>query len=162
MRSTQLEVILDSLLPKLYSFSYALVGDEEIAQQVIVDGYTVFIMNEKNFVAKIEAESEGIDRVQLKKYFYFEIIKAIYGHIKSREKSLIISSLDKFEHVDFYQMKLLHRAVLYLKEIENIEIGELQGLFSLQRHQVLELIHNAKYALSSNISHGMDQLESLQ
>jgi len=152
MRKEQLETILDSITPKLYGFCTALTRSEQEAEQMFVDAYTVFILKEKHFVAEMQFDIESKkDRVSTKRYFLNEILKEIYELARVRNPKNRYDNSSFLEYESFYDLNIQKRAILYLKDVANMSIEDLQEVFVLQRHQVIELLHNSYYGLVKDI-----------
>lgn len=152
MKRSDLEKIIDSLFPRLYGFSSALTQDTDQASQTLVDAYTVFILREKNFIADMELNLENrAERVSAKRYFFNELLKEIFELAKMRRPDRKIDNSGFREYQNFYDLNLQRRAIIYLKDVEGLSIEDLQEVFVMQRHQVVELLHNSYYELVKDI-----------
>ena len=141
MESSELMYYMNQLLPKLYKFSFALVGEETMAEQLIIDGHTVFTMREKKLLLK-EKFSKGKGSIRFKKYLFRQLVAEIYELASQRINNTYIERENLLEYESFYKVQLRKRALIYLKEIENFKVEELQEVFMLQRHEVLEIYYN--------------------
>lgn len=152
MKKLELELLFESILSKLYGFSFILSNDNEVAEQLIVDAYTVFIMREKDFLSDMDIDTElGQDRVATKRYLYCELIREIFELALKRKNQFKLSSEDNLEFDNYFDLPIQKRAILYLKEIAKLDIVDLQEIFSLQRHQVLESLHNSHFCLTQDL-----------
>jgi len=152
MRKDQLENILDSITPKLYGFCQALTRNQDEAEQMFIDAYTVFILKEKHFVAEMQVNLESKkERVSTKRYFLNEILKEIYELGRMRTPRNRFDNSAFMEYENFYDLNIQKRAVLYLKDAAGMSVEDIQEVFVMQRHQVIEILHNAYYGLTSDI-----------
>ncbi|MDP7320325.1 MAG: hypothetical protein QF441_06925 [Bacteriovoracaceae bacterium] len=141
--------LMHTLLPKLYSFAYALGPDEVFAEQLIIDAYTLMIMKDEDIFLSEDYDLKNVyDRKILKKYLFKEMLSEMYELAMKREKPNWEHV--SFEYQSFYQLKPSQRALIFLKEKCELLIEDLQEVFTLQRFQVLENYHNAKSFLLSH------------
>jgi hypothetical protein len=148
MNKVQLTSLIDSLLPKVYGFSFALLGDELQAEQAVIDAYTVFLMKEKSFLVNEEIDSESNKHRQgFKKYLLREMTREVYELSLKRISQLGGKRKTLLEYESFYSLNLNKRALLYLKEIGLYTVSDLQEIFGLERYQVIETYYNARHEL---------------
>lgn len=153
MRKQQLEILIESITPKTFGFCYALTGNVETAQQLFVDAYTVFIIEEKEFISQDELPSgDREQRLSIKRYLFNTFAKYIYQLAQNKERYLITRSESEeiLEYGVFYNLKVQQRAVLFLKEKIDLNLVDLQEIFALKRHQLIEFIHNANFSLNAD------------
>lgn len=163
MTRDQLENILEPLLPKLFGFSCALTRSEEEAGQILIDAYTVFILKEKNFVADMSFDpASKRDRVNTKRYFFNELLKEIYTLARKRTPRYKFDNSTFREFENFYDLNVQKRAMLFLKDVANLTVEDLQEVFALQRHQVIELLHNAYHGLVYDVGYNQPSEELSQ
>lgn len=140
--------IIDELADPLFGFCFALTGKTEEAEQLIVDAYTVFLLREKKFLRKEKVGRKGSrERRAIKKYLYKELLGEILDLAQKRpvENKNDISISGEYE--SFFQMSLLNRAVLYLKEVKGFHLDDIQQVLNLERHRAVELYYNARYEM---------------
>ncbi|MBT4791778.1 MAG: hypothetical protein HON90_09420 [Halobacteriovoraceae bacterium] len=149
MRKEELVSIIDSLLPRVYGLAFALMGDELEAEQVIIDAYTVYLMQDKDFLLKESFDSsDSKERSSIRRYLLKELFREVFELCQKRIPQLSGKNRKNLlEFESFYRIGVNKRAVMYLKEIEKFQIEDLQEIFSMERHRVLELFHNAKHEL---------------
>ncbi|MBD65708.1 MAG: hypothetical protein CME62_10910 [Halobacteriovoraceae bacterium] len=153
MNKNQLEIFIDSLIPKFYSFAYALSADQVQAEQLVIDAYTVYTLREKDYLMQLEFDSDNKkSRVALKRLLTVEIYNEIYELARKKYRKIKPSTQNLYEYKNFHQLTIQKKAILYLKEKQNLSIEELQEIFALKRHQVIELYHNAKHSLVSDMT----------
>lgn len=154
MRKEELISLINTLLPKLYEFSFALMGDELHSEQLVVDSYTVFIVGDAQFLRDEEYDIQNKqDRKRLKKYLFTELLKGIFELGIKRATPLKKAHLENLrEFESFYKLSLKKRALVYLKEVAGFSVVDLQKIFLLERYQVIELYHHAKYEIISDKS----------
>ena len=149
MRREEIISTIDSLIPKVYSFAFALMGDELQAEQAVIDAYTVYLMQDKDFLLDESYDANDTkERSLMRKYFLKELIREVY-ELSIKRIPQLSGKLRRnlLEYEAFYRIALNKRALMYLKEVEKFSIEELQEIFSMERHSVVELFHNAKHEL---------------
>ena len=138
MNKNQLEIFIDSLIPKFYSFAYALSADQVQAEQLVIDAYTVYTLREKDYLMQLEFDSDNKkSRVALKRLLTVEIYNEIYELARKKYRKIKPSTQNLYEYKNFHQLTIQKKAILYLKEKQNLSIEELQEIFALKRHQVI-------------------------
>ena len=153
MKKNEISNILDSITPKLFGLAYAIVGEDLSAEQLIVDAYTVFVVREKNYLAGLSYDKTiKRERVGMKKYLSREMYQSIFSLAVKRFSSQNSETTDALEFEQFYELEIKKRAVIYLKEIEGLSVKDLQEVFLLQRHEVIECIYHTQDHLLSGIN----------
>lgn len=149
MNSDVLFRLIDELLPKLTGYAFALSGDQLQAEQMVVDAYTVFVVKEKGFLNDESFDEEDKrERIAFKKYLLIELYKELFDLLKTRSQIPRKLSEDNYlEYSAFFSLPYMKRAIIYLKETQNFSVEEIQEVFCLERHQVLENLYNAKNEL---------------
>lgn len=153
MKKQQLEILIESLAPKAYGLCFALTGNAELSQQLFVDAYTVFLIEEKEFIAEDElAPGDQEMRLSVKRYLFNTLAKYIHHLAQNKNRYALNgnSSNTDSEFREFYKLKPQTRGVLFLKEKLDLRLEDLQEIFALKRYQVVEFIHNANFTLNSN------------
>lgn len=147
MKKSELSSLVDSLIPSLYGFAYALIPDELQAEQLVVDAYSVFMIREKQELSLIHLESENKERAAAKKFIQLELLSDIFDLGKKRSSQLKPILEKVKEHKEFYSLEIIERAVLYAKERLHLSNKELEEVFLMKNFQIIELLHNARTAL---------------
>ncbi len=172
MQKNELDFLLEKITPKLFNFTYGLTGEELSAEQLILDSYTVFLMENKDFLSSQDYDSsDRLDRNRVTKFLYREMVREVFdlGVKRAHQYNLGGHELQNPEFKDYFQVSIKKRAVLFLKEVEGFTITELQEVFTLDRYQVVELYHNAKHevlgtksekSLNTNTDHKYSALVS--
>ena len=151
MTKSEIITLVDSLLPRLYGYAYALMGSELHAEQLIIDAYTVYIISDKDFLTSTKYDFENkFERTEIKKYLLKEMYFALYELAMKRAPQVIGRSKEYLEYSKFYELDIQKRAIIYLKEVAGYPVEDLQEIFSLKRFQVLEVLHNARNILLSD------------
>lgn len=152
MRSDQLNLIAEELIPSLFEYSFALTGDKQLATDLLLDGYTVFLVRENKFLGKQELKrDEQKNRRVIKKFIYKELIRDIYDLATKRMAQIKAKNSFRAEHTSFFQLDMLQRAVVFLKEVKGFLVEDIQEVFDLPRHRTLEVFYNARYKLIQDI-----------
>lgn len=150
MNKVELIPLIDNLVPKVYGFAFSLLGDELQAEQAVIDAYTVFLMKEKDFLIDEELDPESKqDRKSLKKFLLREMTREVYELSLKRVSQFGRNKKSPPEFNRFYSLSLNKRALIYLKEVGLYTVSDLQEIFALERHQVIEAYYNARYELLS-------------
>lgn len=151
MNKSDLQTLTNLLTPKLYSFAYALIPDELQAQQIIVDAYAIFLVQEKNFISDYNYKGTKKDRSAITRYIMTNMVAQIYElGLKRSAQRRNLRKKDLGLYQSFYNLKTNHRAILFLREKLRYSIEAIQQTLSLEKYQVLEAIYNAQHNLISN------------
>ncbi len=138
---------LQSVHANIFGLSYCLVGHEQESSQLVLDAITVMVMNEKEFILDFNGEKSS-KRKEFHRFLQKVLFRQIYNLAQKRFAHNPGGAIFEPEFRDFFSLNLLKRSVLFLKEIQEFEICEIQEVFELQRHEVLELLYNARFELS--------------
>lgn len=145
MRAQDLDFILEHIVDNLYGFAQSLIEDELICEQIVLDSYSAYILKNKKELASLELDQKSKShRRELKKTLLFDLYTDVFQMAKTKIGGLIKS---KTVNGAFFSLAVLERAVMYLKEVQGLSIEEIQTIFSLQRHEVLECLHNSRHKL---------------
>lgn len=148
MKKSELQPLIDVLIPKLFSFAYALVPDELQAQQIVIDAYSVFVIREKEYLETVNINMKSKkERAQFLHKISASILCEIYklGQKRASQLSTIVDGKEGLPV--FYNTELSQRALIFLKYKMNFSTENLQKVLRIQRHQVLEKLYNARNSL---------------
>ncbi len=147
MNKNKLFTLIEPYLDQLYSFSFAMVGSEEASLHIINDAYTVFIMKERQSLAELEDDSP-----QSLKYWNDTLVISLYEEIYQLARKREIENENQYlgteEFSQYFSLSLFHRALLFLKHIDEMPIEKLEQVFDFERHELVEALYNANYKLS--------------
>lgn len=149
MKKSELQPLIDVLIPKLFSFAYALVPDELQAVQIVIDAYSVFVIREKEHLEylKYNVKSKK-DKAQTLQYLFKSNLKEIYKLGTKRSFQLKNTIDEKQDLPQFYQVEISQRALLFLKYKLSFDLNDIQQVLMIQRHQVLEKLYNGNNSLT--------------
>lgn len=148
MKKAQLQNLVNSLIPKFYSFAFALVPDELQAEQMVIDSYAVFVVREKKFITDFKFSGEKKEVSTLKKYIMSHMICELYQMGLKRSSQLrILGKKDHGQYDSFYHLKINQRAILFLKESFKYSIEGIQEILGLQKYQVIEALYNGRQSI---------------
>lgn len=148
MKKAQLQTLLNSLIPKFYSFAYALVPDELQAEQMVIDAYAVFLVREKKFITEFKYTGDKKEKSILKKFLMAHMVGELYKMGLKRSSQLrILTQRDHGQYSSFYQLKTNQRAILFLKESFKYSIEGIQEILGLQKYQVIETLYNGRHSI---------------
>jgi hypothetical protein len=134
MTKSEITILIDSLLPRLYGYAYALVGSDLHAEQLIIDAYTVYIVNDKEFLSSANYDfQDKHERSEIKKYLLKEMMASVYELAMKRAPQVLGHAKEYLEHDKFFEIDIQKRAALYLKEVAGYPVEDLQEIFALQR-----------------------------
>lgn len=154
MRKQQLEILVESLLPKLHGLSCVLLDNSSRATQLLIDSYTVFMIENKDFLVE-----EGVhfddqeDRLAMKRYLFNTIARYMISLSTKKSRYLREESEQVHpypEYLNFSFLKTNQKAILYLKEIQSLSVDDLEEILELERYRVLESYHNSIFALNED------------
>ena len=147
MKDGQFMTLIDSLIPGLYSFGYALIPDELEAEQLVMDAYSVFVIREDEFIHECEL-NESRERAKVKRFVQSQICSDMVELASKRAGHLLSLFRRKGEESAFYRLDLHQRSALYLKESLGMTVSMLQEVLVLEKHQVMEALYNGKMLLN--------------
>ena len=79
-------------------------------------------------------------------------MKEVYELARVRAPKNKMDNAKFREYEIFYDLNIQKRAMLYLKDVIGMKVEDIQEVFVMQRHQVLELLHNSYYGLVKDVS----------
>lgn len=140
--------LIEGLAQDLYEFSYALNLDSKLAEQIVIDSYTVFLIKEKSFIEETDLDfSNRKQRIGFKRFLKNGILKEIFNlSSKNFERSYKIDS--KFEYEQFGKLSLLQRAIAFLVLAKKSDIDDVQAIFELHRTNIIEILGQVKRVLN--------------
>lgn len=148
MKKAQLQTLVNSLIPKFYSFAFALVPDELQAEQMVIDAYAVFVVREKNFIAKFKYSDDKKEKSIFKKYIMSHMINEIFKMGVKRSSQLrILGNRNHGQYESFYNLKTNQRAILFLKESFKYNVETIQDILGLEKYQVIETLYNGRQSI---------------
>ncbi|MCT4641366.1 MAG: hypothetical protein N4A33_03645 [Bacteriovoracaceae bacterium] len=153
MNNETLEQLISPLVNKIYSFCYAIVPDDLLAQQLFVDGYTKFVLKDKKEIL-ITDITDKEDRVSFKDYAFKRILSEIILLSKARTKTFMYkkrTNMDEFNV--FYSLTMDSRIVIHLDTVLDFTKENIMEVFGLPKNEVVNLIFFAKNELL-NIKQG--------
>jgi DNA-directed RNA polymerase specialized sigma24 family protein len=156
MRKEEVSNIIESLIPKLYGYAYALCASDSDAEQLITDAYTIFVIQESNNLEKMDIDNtDQKSRLSLKKFFMIQMFQAMFELSAKRNELVKRRSQEEVEYEQFFKVSSVKRSTVFLKEVLELSVENIQEVYLMQRHQVIENLYNARTELLS----GVDRLE---
>lgn len=150
MKKVELQTLVNSLIPKFYSFAYALVPDELQAEQMVIDAYAVFLVREKNFITEFKYKGDKKEKSAMKKFIMAHMLSELYQTGLKRASQLkVLGQRDHGQYDSFYRLKANYRAILFLKESFNMTAAGIQEVLGLEKYQVIEALYNARESIMS-------------
>ena len=160
MKKKEIEILIESLIPKLYSFAYALVPEDLLAEQMIIDSYAVFLVREKNFIKSHDYDSSNKkEKSAIKKYILTHMLFDLYQMGIKRYAQYKYVTRDNYSFYDsFYALNSNYRAILFLKETFKMSVTAIQDILRLEKHQVIEALYNARHEIH-NLNNDSNSLQ---
>lgn len=149
MNKSELAPLIDSLIPGLYGFGYCLVPDELQAEQLVVDAYSVFLIRDGQNLRDLDLAGGSKERARAKRYIQNQMLADMFDLGKKRAPQLRALFRNLTENQDFYGLELAQRACLYAKEHLGCAHEDLEEIFAMKKHQIVELLHNARVLMRS-------------
>jgi hypothetical protein len=148
MKKAEFLTIIDPLIPKFYSFAFALVPDELQAQQIVTDSFSVFFIREKDFIQDLADDWE--DKKVIKQ-FQKEMIKGFFEQIFKLgvKRANQLFSASKNDSPFYSELDSSSRGVLFLSRIMKMNTNEIKLVTDLDKHLVIEKIQNARVILDT-------------
>ena len=147
MNKNKLFTLIEPYLDQLFSFAFAMVGDEQTSLNIINDAYTVFIMKERDTILELEEDNDKALKYW-KNTLIFSLYEEIYQLARKRELEQENIYLGNDEFSEYFKLSLFNRALLFLKHIDEMSMEKLEMIFALERHELVEALYNANYKLS--------------
>ena len=148
MKTDELEYLLSSLIPKLYSFAFAMMQEESMAEQIIIDAYSVLVVKDREFIENYKYEDTKKEKVSFKRYLFINLLREIFEmSLKRKTHSKYLIKRNFKEYNSFYSLDNQQKAVLFLKENFEFSIEMIQETLQLEKHQVVENLYNSRQKL---------------
>lgn len=150
--------LVQPLTPKLYRFAHAMIPDDLQAEQLVIDGFNAFLLNEQKEIMKKEIDLEDKKDFQIigRKYF-----KGILAHIASIgiRRSGQLSHQTRVgvpeSYKSFFALEPRIRAATYLRYIAQLSVDEIEDVLQIPRFEVIEKLHNGRFLLLNDLNKGM-------
>ncbi len=144
---------------KYFSFTYALVGEELLAKDLLIDSLYIFYM--KDYSEVIDYASLDTKKFNLQKEITLTLVSRIFELGKKRLEE-ISSSIRTNPDLYFTSMDYTARAVIFLKHKLNLKNEEIARCLKLEKYQVVEKLFSARNQLSkaaeykNSMSHNLE------
>lgn len=142
MKKEDLTNLVESLLPKLLSYSQAMVKDVDLSEQLLADAISVYFIRENEELANFSLDESKMRHVIKKEIFsglVFEIHRLSAQRFKNRRNVLN----DKSDDFSIFNLLMpIEKSILYLKYVQNLSNGEIQNIFDLESHHCIEILSN--------------------
>lgn len=153
MKDVELMSNIQKIIPKLYGYAYALVPDELMAEQILVDATSVSLMKEKNLLISFSQEiATKKEALLFKKKLQLNLIKEVWFLAKKRSSELPPRFKYPENFNSFYELDLLQRSALYLKEKEELKWEDILFVHELKKYQVVEKVYQAREKILTKMS----------
>ena len=135
----EFETHLQSVIPDLYSFSYALIPDVLQAQQVVIDAISAIVLTKSEFFEQglLEDQDEEIFLKNVK----VDLLQCIFSLSKKRidqiSDGIDEEPFDSDEFAPFYSLDLLSRAIIFLSEVGNFSLQDISEVIKRPFHEVI-------------------------
>ena len=147
MDNNTLENIVSPLIDKLYSLSYAIVPNELEAEQLLVDGYTRFIIKDKEFILDTQIE-DGFDKNSFMDFCLSRLIQEVFSLAKKRNSSFLYSKKENLDEFNvFYTLNLDSRVVIHLNTILDFDENKIAQTLLIEKHEIVKMMFMAKSEL---------------
>jgi hypothetical protein len=159
MRKEEVSNIIDSLIPKFFGYAYTLCADDSDAKQLVADAYTIFVIQEsENLVGMSVDLTDHKSRISIKKVLMTQMFQAMFELAAKRNELIKERFQEQVEFEQFFSMSAIKRSTMFLKEVYELSVENIQEIYIQQRHQVIENLHNSRSGLLSDV----DGLSSLK
>jgi len=139
-----------NIFPELSSFSFALIPDQLQAHQIVLDGISAFLLEEKQLI-----ESLLSDEGELMDFHHFRIRitlhKLIYMLAAKRSPQLENSISSGEDKAAFCVLELQQRGVLFLKHKTRFEFNEIQEILERTNGEVISHLQLAREHFIDNL-----------
>jgi len=162
MEKRQLIHAINALMPKTYGFAYAMSGDDLQAEQLVLDAYTVLLMDNEDYFGDEEFDlSQRNSRQNFNRFLLKELCAEVY-HLAMKRAHMYRKNIHHVpsEYIAFHRLDVRNRALLYLKEVLNFSVVELQETLAMSRAQVIEVFYNASHEIINDKSSSLSEENS--
>lgn len=142
--------IIDKFTPVIYSYAYALWPSEASCEQAIIDVMTVYQMKNRDSLEALAYK----DTIKQRKKILNDLFKDTYFLCKKRTQDISLYLNQALNYKKFYELDILERSVLYLKEHLNLSLEELTFIHEDKKHRILEKIYQGRRFLLEEDLHG--------
>jgi DNA-directed RNA polymerase specialized sigma24 family protein len=141
METKTLNPIIASILPKLYSFAYVIAGESTTAEQLLVDAFGVYLLRDKTFLQEYEQNftDDKKERAYIQRYLFLNITREVYK--LGSKRVLHFSKLENPKNRSFYELPLISRSIVYLKEEFSFSLIEMKDIFGIEKHELVSQLY---------------------
>jgi hypothetical protein len=143
---------IETLTPKLYSFTYSLVPDELQSKQIVIDSITKVVMEESALIDFVSGSKELV-KTRLYPKLFAQAFEIASKRAYQLDGLLIQNNEVESKHNHFYKkLDIQKRAISFLYTKLKFSVDMLMETFQLKRYEVAQLIHISRHELTQAIS----------
>lgn len=147
MDNSEIKSIINSQIERLHGFAFALTGDENKADELIIDAFTVLLVKERDYLKDLDTSlADKLEDRLIHNFIAKNMFKNMLD-IMSKRKNDEEYTRENLYHDSFFKLDLLGRSILYFKDVLGYKIDEIQDIFEIQKHQVIEKINSSRHHL---------------
>lgn len=145
MNNSTLESVISKNINKLYSLAYAIVPGELEAEQLVIDAYTRFILNDKSFILETELADPADEGIFLE-FTLRRIIQEMVELAKKRTGRFSQNlSVDEFNA--FYNLSFKARLIIHLNTVLGMDEEDMAKTLLIPKHEIIKDMYLAKNEL---------------
>jgi hypothetical protein len=158
VRKKDLQLLVHPLIPKVQAMALCLVPDDLQAQQITIDAFTQCLLKHtEDWLDYSWKEAEKKDQHFLRKLVLKFWMKAVLEiSLKRLGHQGIVYEGKKFAL--FYKQDPKTRLILWLRYANHWFIPEIAEFLGMQRYEVVERLHNARYLMGSALAQSKEVL----
>ena len=135
----------------LFNFAFALIPDDLQAEQIVLDSIHVLVLNNNEVVKNMLIVEEDIRTLETLKEIKRELMKSIYNLSKKRFQQIKSAINFDGKYSPFYLLDSEEKAILYLKQIANLSLEELEVIIDKDKYHLISRLNSARNNLAYNL-----------
>ena len=141
---------IQKMTPELFSFGFSLLPDDLQAQQIVIDAIAAFVVEQKDLVGTFDGEESDELKEMLLKEAKRHILRNMF-RIGKRRSEQLLELVENVKHFQaFYKLSLLERAILFLKQKNLLDFGDIEFVTGVERLEIISRLNFAREELLSN------------
>lgn len=147
MKIEKLQKFIQNSSSELYSFAYILIPDDLQASQLMIDSLQSFLIQKKILIDKIISPNNR-EAQDLFAEVKLHLFKIIFELSKKRYQQLKLSFREVERSGIFFSLDFDEKAVLYLKDKGELDLGAIEFIISGNRAVILSHLYASRIKLA--------------
>jgi hypothetical protein len=148
-QKNELYQVLETMMPKLYSFAHALVPDHQSCEKLIIDAFHVFSIKEADVLEGLNYRWQDKKIfLQFKKDFFKMMLKHIYrigrkSFYQRYPTEEMLNGLPQF----YAGLDVEARSILYLRHHLSLKYDDIAQVIEVEKFKVIQRLHFSRTQL---------------